>query len=144
MSERARRILCVDDHADTCFMLQTLFGQAGREVVSAASVAEALRLAESERFDLFVLDMGFPDGSGVELCVRLRELQPHAPVVFYTGRAYEADRGAALAASAAAYVAKPSIDQLVGEVERLLAEAGARKSEIIEDFPASRQPPAQG
>jgi CheY-like chemotaxis protein len=46
MSARARRILCVDDHADTCFMLQTLFGRAGHEVVSAANVGEALRLAE--------------------------------------------------------------------------------------------------
>lgn len=124
MSPPARRILCVDDHDDTCAMLQTLFGQAGREVVSAAGVGEAVALAASQSFDLFVIDMTLPDGTGVELCRQLRELQPHAPVVFYTGRAYEADRSAALAACAAAYVAKPSIDQLVREVERLLAEAG--------------------
>jgi two-component system, OmpR family, response regulator len=123
MSARARRILCVDDHADTCFMLQTLFGRAGREVASAPNVAEALRLTESQSFDLFVLDVRFPDGSGIDLCKRLRELHPHAPVVFYSGRAYEADRNEALSACAEAYVAKPSIDQLVSEVERLLAEA---------------------
>ena len=122
MSARARRILCVDDHADTCFMLQTLFGRAGREVASAPNVTEALRLTESQSFDLFVLDVRFPDGSGIDLCKRLRELHPHAPVVFYSGRAYEADRNEALAACAEAYVAKPSIDQLVSEVERLLAE----------------------
>ena len=128
MSARARRILCVDDHADTCLMLQTLFGRAGREVASAAGVAEATRLAEGRSFDLFILDMRFPDGSGVELCRRLRGLQPHAPVVFYTGRAYETDRAAALAACAAAFVAKPSIDQLIREVERLLGEARGRMS----------------
>jgi CheY-like chemotaxis protein len=122
MSPPARRILCVDDHDDTCLMLQTLFGREGREVVSAASVGEALTLAGSRSFDLFVVDMSLPDGTGVELCRQLRELQPHAPVVFYTGRAYEADRNAALAACAAAYVIKPSIDQLVREVERLLAD----------------------
>lgn len=121
MPPRARRILCVDDHADTCVMLQTLFGRAGREVASAANVAEALRLTESESFDLFVLDVLFPDGSGIDLCKRLRELHPDAPVVFYSGRAYEADRNAALAACAEAYVAKPSIDQLISEVERLLS-----------------------
>ncbi len=120
MSAPARRILCVDDHDDTCVMLQTLFGRAGHEVASAASVGEALKLAEGQGFDLFVIDMSFPDGSGVELCRLLRELQPHAPVVFYTGRVYEADRTAAFAACAA-YVAKPSIDQLVREVERLLS-----------------------
>lgn len=122
MSARARRILCVDDHVDTCHMLQTLFGRTGREVAAAASIAEALRLAESQSFDLFVIDMRFPDGSGVELCGRLRALQPHAPVVFYTGKAYEADRRAAFAACAAAYVAKPSIDQLIREVEQLLVD----------------------
>lgn len=129
MSARARRILCVDDHADTCHMLQTLFGQAGREVTSAATVAEATELAEGQSFDLFVIDMRLPDGSGVELCRRLRELQPHAPVVFYTGRAYEADRAAAFAACAAAYVPKPSIDQLISEVEHLLAEDREQRSE---------------
>ena len=122
MSARARRILCVDDHADTCFMLQTLFGRAGREVASAANVAEAIRLTESQSYDLFVLDVRFPDGSGIDLCKRLRELHPDAHVVFYSGRAFDADRSAALEACAAAYVAKPSIDQLVHEVERLLAE----------------------
>jgi len=122
MSARARRILCVDDHADTCFMLQTLFGQSGREVTAAGGIAEALRLTESQSFDLFVLDVRFPDGSGIDLCKRLRELHPHAPVIFYSGKAYEADRNEALGACAEAYVAKPSIEQLVREVERLLAE----------------------
>ena len=130
MSARARRILCVDDHADTCFMLQTLFGGAGREVASAPNVSEALRITESQSFDLFVLDVRFPDGSGIELCKRLRELHPHAPVVFYSGRAYEADRSEALAACAEAYVAKPSIDQLVREVERLLAEVRGEGPEV--------------
>jgi CheY-like chemotaxis protein len=122
MAAPARRILCVDDHADTCFMLQTLFGQSGSEVSAASSIAEALRLTESERFDLFVLDVSFPDGSGIELCKRLRERQPHAPAIFYTGKAYDADRREALDACAEAYVAKPAIDQLVREVERLLGQ----------------------
>ena len=72
--------------------------------------------------------MRFPDGSGVELCRRLRGLQPHAPVVFYTGRGNEADRAAALAACGAAFVAKPSTDQLIREVERLLGEVRGQRS----------------
>lgn len=126
MSAHARRILCVDDHADTCFMLQTLFTRDGREVASASGVADALRLTERESFDLFVLDVSFPDGSGIDLCKRLRERQPNAPVVFYSGKAYDTDRSQALAACAEAYVAKPAIEQLVSEVERLLAEFRGR------------------
>jgi CheY-like chemotaxis protein len=120
MSARSRRILCVDDHADTCVMLQTLFGRSGCEVSAASSVGEALRLTERERFDLFVLDVSFPDGSGIDLCKHLRERQPQARVIFYSGKAYDADRREALDVCAEAYVAKPSIDQLIGEVERLL------------------------
>lgn len=121
MPPRAPCILCVDDHADTCFMLQTLLGRAGSDVKSAASCAAALDVALRESFDLFVLDVSFPDGSGIELCKQLREMQPGVPVVFYSGKAYDADRRAALAACAEAYVAKPAIDQLLREVERLLA-----------------------
>lgn len=128
MPARAPRILCVDDHDDTCFMLQTLFGRAGREVTAAASVAAALDVARREDFDLFILDVTFPDGSGIELCKRLRELRPGVPVIFYSGRASADDRRAALEACAEAYVAKPAIDQLLAEVERLLAASAEQRS----------------
>lgn len=115
-----QRILCVDDNDDTCYMLITLFGRANYQVQAAGSVDAALKLAQSEPFDLYILDKRFPDGAGVDLCRRLRELTPRTPIIFYSGDAYESDRREALAAGAHSYLTKPQIDLLVETVNRLL------------------------
>lgn len=121
------RILCVDDHDDTCFFLSTLLGGSGYEVKHAASVGEALGVAREEHFDLFVLDSRYPDGSGVELCQRLRQARPPTPVVFYSGASLAEDEARALGAGAEAYVVKPEIDGLLTVVEMVLRgqEGGA-------------------
>jgi DNA-binding response OmpR family regulator len=117
------RILYVDDHEDTSFMLTHLLGQSDYEVVTANSMAAALRLIESVKFDLYVLDKRLPDGSGLDLCRMLNEATPDVPVIFYSGDAYELHRQEGLCAGAEAYVAKPNIDELVSKVDQILVEA---------------------
>nr|MBA3257124.1 response regulator [Pyrinomonadaceae bacterium] len=65
MSRAKCLILCVDDHEDTSEMLQQLLAQEDYEVVTAVTVEDALKLAKSEDFDLYVLDKRLPDGSGL-------------------------------------------------------------------------------
>ena len=122
MSPTKCRVLCVDDHRDTSEMLQLLLSQEDYEVVTAAGVEEAIELAGTSSFDLYVLDKRLPDGSGLELCGRLHELTPGVPCIFYTGDAYEIHKQEALEAGADAYVAKPDIDALIQAVHHLLAE----------------------
>lgn len=117
------RILYVDDHEDTSFMLTHLLGQSDYEVVTASSMAAALLLIESEKFDLYVLDKRLPDGSGLDLCRMLNEVTPDVPVIFYSGDAYALHREEGLCAGAEAYVAKPNIDELVSKVDQILVEA---------------------
>ena len=74
-------------------------------------------------FDLYVLDKRLPDGSGLELCENLAKLTPGVPCVFYTGDAYEIHRQQAIAAGAAAFVAKPNIDGLIDAVHKVLVES---------------------
>lgn len=116
------RILCIDDHDDTSEMLKFLLAQEDYEVVTAATIHEALELARSQEFDLYVLDRHLPDGSGVELCAKLNEATPSVPCIFYTGDAYDIQRTQAMAAGANDYVAKPDIDGLIESVHKLLAE----------------------
>ena len=117
------RVLCVDDNDDTCFMLRTLLGSSGYEVETAAGVTEALSLARVESFDLFVIDNRYPDGTGVDLCRRLREARPDANIIFYSGAAYASDKQEGFEAGADAYVVKPAIDELLTAIrERLVAE----------------------
>jgi DNA-binding response OmpR family regulator len=116
------RILYVDDHEDTSFMLTHLLGQSDYEVVSARSMADALECIKREKFDLYVLDKRLPDGSGLDLCRRLNEFTPDVPVIFYSGDAYESHRQEGLRAGADAYVTKPNIGELIAKVDQLLGE----------------------
>lgn len=81
----ARRVLCVEDDDDTCFMLTYLLATPGREVVSAPTLAQARASMAEGRFDLYVLDMRLRDGGGVEFCREVLRDDPWAKVVFYTG-----------------------------------------------------------
>ena len=71
-----RRILLVEDHADTRNVLSRLLGSFGFVVLSAGTVREALNLADREKVDLLVSDIGLPDGSGVDLMRELKARQP--------------------------------------------------------------------
>jgi DNA-binding response OmpR family regulator len=116
------RILCIDDNDDTCFMLLSLLQPHGYEVATVCTTTEGLQLACDEDFDLYILDNIFPDGSGTDLCQRLREMAPEKPIIMYSGAAYEIDRRKGLRAGATAYIAKPEIDGLTNSVNELLAD----------------------
>jgi len=117
------RVLCVDDHLDTSEMLQILLSEENYVVHTAATMEEACRMAASTEYDLFVLDKRLPDGTGVELCEKLMTITPAVPCIFYTGDAYEIHRREALAAGAAAFVAKPDVEGLIDAVHQLLANS---------------------
>ena len=117
------RVLCVDDHHDTSEMLELLLSREDYEVETAGTMEDACKLASQKSFDLFVLDRRLPDATGLELCERLQLLSPGVPCIFYSGDAYELHRREAIAAGAAAYVAKPDIDGLIDAVQKLLAES---------------------
>ena len=122
MSEVKCRILCVDDHEDTAEMLKLLLSESDYLVHPAHTFEEALQLAKTYEFDLYVLDKRLPDGTGLDLCTMLNELTPGVPCIFYTGDAYEIHRLEAFEAGADAYVAKPDVDGLVETVHRLLSQ----------------------
>lgn len=117
------RVLIIDDHADTAEMLKLLLGEEDYEVTTTATMQQALSLATGNEFDLYVLDKRLPDGSGVELCAMLNQITPGVPCIFYTGDAYEIHRVEAIAAGADAYVAKPDVEGLIENINKLLTKA---------------------
>jgi len=92
-------------------------------VHTAATMEEACRMAADSQYDLYVLDKRLPDGTGVELCEKLMTITPGVPCIFYTGDAYEIHRREAMAAGAAAFVAKPDVEGLINAVHQLLANS---------------------
>jgi CheY-like chemotaxis protein len=113
------RILCVDDNADICEMLTSLLGHAGYDVTTAATIVEALRLAEGG-FDLFILDKMEPHDTGLELCRELRRRHPDTPIIVYSADAFERHHKEAFEAGATRYVNKPDTAALVEAVRNLL------------------------
>jgi CheY-like chemotaxis protein len=85
MPKSKPRILFVDDHEDTCFLVVTWLGTFGYEVTATHSVSEGLRLAKSESFDLYLLDSRLADGEGKDLCEKIRQTDELTPIVFYAG-----------------------------------------------------------
>lgn len=101
------RILFIDDDADTCEMMSLLLGEAGYEATMASSFAEGLSKAESDRFDLILLDWYFPDGTGIDLCKIIRARDSKIPIFFYTGMAFDAYIHKAMQAGAQGCFIKP-------------------------------------
>jgi PAS domain S-box-containing protein len=64
-------ILLVEDHKDTRMYIQRLLEAASHRIASAGTADEALKLAETNHFDLVISDLGLPDLSGHELMRRL-------------------------------------------------------------------------
>ncbi len=124
------RVLCVDDDEDTRVMLSTLLNFALIEAKAVGTAAQALSSIQAERFDLYLLDSRLPEIDGFELCRRLRDFDPDAPILFFSGAASEADMKKGTEAGADAYVIKPDIAGLVENIKRFLSqpESAAAKS----------------
>ena len=125
------RVLCVDDDEDSRVMLVTLLRLALIEAKAVGTAAQALSLIQRERFDLYLLDAWLPGLDGFELCRRMRASDPHTPILFFSGAAYEADKNRGIEAGADAYVIKPDVDGLVGSITQLVSRAENTPAKII-------------
>ena len=123
MSDPKCRILYVDDHDDSAEMLKLVLADVDYEVESARTVDQALEMASTIEFDLYVVDKRLPDGSGLELLKQLNKLTPGVPNIVYTGDVYEVHREQAMAAGAHAFVCKPDIETLIKTVHDFLSES---------------------
>ena len=122
MAEKKCRILYVDDHDDSAEMLKLILADGDYQVETAGNIEQALQMAATGEFDLYVLDKRLPDGSGIELISKLNEVTPNVPCIVYTGDVYEVHRREAFAAGAHAYVPKPEIERLIATVNTFLGD----------------------
>ena len=116
----AKRVLCVENDADTRYMLKRKLGFSGFEVVGAPDVDAALRLMGRERFSLYVLDGGLRSVKGLSLCEQIRSADARTPIVIFSGHGYASDIEAGMLAGANAYLVKPDSSELIPTIRRLL------------------------
>jgi CheY-like chemotaxis protein len=121
------RILYVDDDvANNEMMTFWLREECGYDVSSAIDGKGAIALIEAEFFDLYLLDYCLPDMTAINLCERIRQINPAAPIMIYSALDRKVDKERAFSAGANHYLMKPDEMSLIKpEVARLLG--GTRK-----------------
>ena len=106
MSEPRTRILIIEDESEIRRFVRLTLEAEGHEVHEAEGVRRGLIEAGTRRPDLVVLDLGLPDGNGVDLIRDLRHWS-QMPVIVLSARSSEAEKIAALDAGADDYLVKP-------------------------------------
>ena len=81
--QKAKRILCVEDDADTCRLVSAFLPEF--EIVSVENVKEALICHAKEKFSLIITDYHLADGSGLHLCEQIRSSDYLTPIVVISG-----------------------------------------------------------
>jgi PAS domain S-box-containing protein len=106
---RTRRILVVDDNHDSAESLSTLLRLSGHETWIAHDGVKALEIAEGERPEIILLDIGLPGLNGLDVCRRIRE-QPwgrHVVILAMTGWGQDEDRRRSSDAGFDGHLVKP-------------------------------------
>ncbi|MCU0764106.1 MAG: response regulator transcription factor [Hydrogenophaga sp.] len=138
------RALVVEDDAGIAAGLAASLRAAGYAVDVCGTVASAWTALAVEPFDVMLLDLGLPDGEGLDLLARLRRLgerpasappcpRPDMPVLIMTARDGVSDRISGLDSGADDYIVKPfDANEVLARLRAMLRRAGGRSRPVIE------------
>jgi DNA-binding response OmpR family regulator len=131
----ASHILLVDDDALLRRSLAFNLERAGYRVSTAASAEDALALAQRDRPDLVLLDIGLPGMDGLD-ALRHLDAQVGVPVIFLTARRRELDEVLGLELGADDYVSKPfDLDVLMARIKVVLRRSEKMTAPAAEPTP---------
>ena len=135
MTEPRQRILVVEDEPELRRFEVATLEREGFDVYEASTLERGLVEAATRRPDMLVLDLGLPDGDGVELIQQLRAWSD-VPIIVVSARTDEADKVQALDAGADDYLVKPfGVAELMARVRahfRRRATASRANTSVIE------------
>lgn len=125
------RILVVDDELEMRELLGRNLGRT-HGVKSVGTCREAVAMLAHARFDVVILDVMLPDGSGIDLCAKLRTDGVEAPILLLTARGEVRSRVAGLDAGADDYLAKPfALTELRARVAALARRGPMRRDRAV-------------
>ena len=120
------RVLVVDDHGRARDSMTDVLRHCGHRVAGCASAIEALKVLESEDFDVVITDLKMPGMNGLDFIRALRERHGTYQVLMVTAHATVSSAVEAMRHGAFDYIEKPfGVDQLEQLVGRALRQAGA-------------------
>lgn len=106
MSEQGPLVLIIEDEAPLRRFLRAALAAQSYRLVEAETAAEGLQRATEHNPDIVLLDLGLPDGDGLDVTSRLREWT-RVPIIVLSARGQERDKVQALDAGADDYLTKP-------------------------------------
>jgi two-component system KDP operon response regulator KdpE len=133
MRAKGKRILVVDDEIPIQRILRRNLTAGGYEVLVAGDGAQAIEMVQMQQPDLVLLDLYLPGGlNGLDVCIKIREISPHVPVIVLSAVTEEKQKVRALDLGADDYLTKPfSNDELQARVRACLRRA--QVTEVISE-----------
>ncbi len=125
---KALRILLVDDHIDTCTVMAKLLAARGHKVTVAHDMKSALEKVEPDRFDVLISDVGLPDGSGMDLMAKSRDMLVG---IAMSGFGTEADATRSLRAGFSQHLVKPvTMEKLDAALQTVMKQSWPERQRI--------------
>ena len=106
MNSNKYRILMVEDDGNICSFVKTVLEANDYQVIVASTCQQGMLMASSHMPDMIILDLGLPDGDGLDLIKKVRE-NSTVPILVLSARTMELDKVTALDLGANDYVTKP-------------------------------------
>lgn len=127
------RILLAEDEASLREMIALNLEMEGYTVVSVSDGRAAIKKANSERFDLIVLDVMLPELDGFSVCEQIRLENEQVPVMFLTAKHTSSDRVHGLKLGADDYLTKPfDLEEFILRVNALVRRGIDRQARTVE------------
>ena len=128
-------ILVIEDEPDIRRNLEYNLGREGFNASSVGTLDKAYKKLKSKKFDLILLDLMLPDGSGLDLCKKIKSNSETeaTPVVILTAKDDEVDKVVGFELGADDYVTKPfSVRELILRVKAILKRSDTKTKEVVE------------
>jgi two-component system, OmpR family, KDP operon response regulator KdpE len=128
------KVLVVEDDREIRALMQSSLSVEGFDVITAVSISEATALIAHSHPDIIVLDLGLPDGDGVQLVREVRKTSA-LPIIVVSARHQEAQKIALLDAGADDYLTKPfSVPELLARIRVTLRHRGTALAAAVTTF----------
>ena len=128
-------ILVIEDEPDIRRNLEYNLGREGFNASSVGSLDEAGEKLKSKKFDLILLDLMLPDGSGLDLCKKIKSNSETetTPIIILTAKDDEVDKVVGFELGADDYVTKPfSVRELILRIKAILKRSDTKTKEVVE------------
>ena len=128
-------ILVIEDEPDIRRNLEYNLGREGFKASSVGSLNEANEKLKSKKFDLILLDLMLPDGSGLDLCKKIKSNSETeaTPIIILTAKDDEVDKVVGFELGADDYVTKPfSVRELILRVKAILKRSDTKTKKVVE------------